>query len=112
MKAAGAVVILAAACAPAAARVALQPDAAVTPETRLALWQGPRADTLRGVQVGDSVVSGVPLAQPTLCDSCRVKLPLAGIDSVLQLPPARNRLAPAAVAAALAGFVGIWMWSD
>jgi hypothetical protein len=108
-----AVLVLAVACAPAATRVTLQPGAAVTPEQRLALWQGPRVDTLHAIQVGDSTLSGVPAAQPILCDSCRVTLPLVTVDSILELPPERSRFAPAAVAAAaVVGFAGIWMWSD
>lgn len=105
--------LLIVACAPGAQRLVLQPGAPVTPEQRLALWQGPSADTLHGVQVGDSTVSGVPIAQPAFCDSCRVTFPLANVDSVLALPPGHSRLAPAAVAAAaVAGFAGIWVWSD
>jgi hypothetical protein len=108
MKLLMAVLVLAVACAPAATHVTLQPGVAVTPEQRMA-----RVDTLHGIQVGDSTLSGIPAAEPTICDSCRVTLPLADVDSVLALPPGRSRLAPAAVAAAaVLSMAGIWAWSD
>ena len=113
MKLLMAVLVLAVACAPAATRVTLQPGVAVTPEQRMALWQGPQVDTLHYIQVGDSVLSGIPAAEPTICDSCRVTLPLADIDSVFALPPGRSRLVPAAAAAAaVLSMAGIWAWSD
>jgi hypothetical protein len=114
MKLLMAVLVFAVACAPAATtRVTLQPGVAVAPEQRMTLWQGPRADTLHGIQVGDSTLSGIPAAEPALCDSCRVTLPLASVDSVLALPPGRSRLASVAVAAAaVLSMAGIWAWSD
>ncbi|HET8634242.1 MAG TPA: hypothetical protein VFL88_08855 [Gemmatimonadales bacterium] len=113
MKLPVALLVLAVACAPAAARVSLQPGAAVEPEQRLALWQGVQVDTLHGVQVSDSTLSGVPVWQPASCDSCRVVLPLGAIDSVLELPHGRSTLVPAAAAVVgAAAMAGIWAWSD
>lgn len=105
--------VLVVACAPAAARITLQPGASMEPEQRLALWQGEQVDTLHGVQVSDSALSGIPAWQATDCDSCRIVLPLATIDSVFELPQRRSGLAPAAAAAVgAAAMAGIWMWSD
>jgi hypothetical protein len=113
MKLVAGLLVLLLACAPAAARVTLQPGTAMTPEQRLALWQGGQVDTLHGVQVGDSTLSGVPAWQPTTCDSCRIVRPLATIDSVFELPPKGSGLAPAAAAAVgAAAMAGIWAWSD
>jgi hypothetical protein len=113
MKLLAAALILAVACAPAPARVALQPGVAVAPDQRLAFWQGPRVDSLQSVQVTDSTVSGIPTGQPTSCDSCRIELPLATVDSVFALPQRRSVLAPAATAlVGAAAMAGIWAWSD
>ena len=35
-----------------------------------------------GVIVGADSISGVPFRQPVECDSCRLALPFAGVDSV------------------------------
>jgi hypothetical protein len=113
MKLVAGLLVLVVACAPSAARVTLQPGAAMTPEQRLALWRGAQVDTLHGVQVSDSTLSGIPVWQHTTCDSCRIVLPLASVDSVFELPQQRSALAPAAAAAlGAAAMAGIWAWSD
>ena len=104
--------ILIAGCAPAAERVTVQPGVAVAPDQQLALWQGAQVDTLHGVQVSDSILSGIPAWQPSACDSCRIALPLATVDSVFALPKGRNGLTAAAAAVGAAAMAGIWMWSD
>jgi hypothetical protein len=113
MKMIAGMALLIVACATPAQQVTLQPGVAVAPEQRLALWQGPQVDTLHGVRASDSTLSGVPVWQPISCDSCRIVLPLATIDSVFKLPRRRSGLAPAATAVVgAAAMAGIWAWSE
>ena len=49
---------------------------------QLEIWRGRKARTLHAVLQTRDSLSGVPVHRPPSCDSCRVTLPLAEIDSV------------------------------
>jgi hypothetical protein len=105
--------VLIAACVPSAQRVGLAPGVVIEPGQVLAVWHADTADTLRAVQVTDSLVTGIPYSDPVECDSCRVTWPLAEIDSATDLASRRDQLMPGALsAAAVAAFAGIWIWSS
>ena len=46
------------------------------------VWQGERRLQLHAVRVERDSVSGVPFQKPADCDSCRISLPSATVDSL------------------------------
>ncbi len=104
--------VLASGCMPAPQRVSLVPGVAVAPERELAIWRGAHADTLHVIRLTDSTVSGVPLQAPPDCDSCRINLVLAQVDSTTRTHPPRHWLSLALPAAAAVAFAGVWTWGD
>jgi len=55
------------------------------------VWVAGRAYLLHGLTVEGDTVSGVPEAEPTDCQACRVRLALAGVDSV-RVPSTAKRM--------------------
>ena len=59
------------------------PVPSVLPERQqVQVWQGRHALLLHAVRLTSDAVSGIPFVQPAACDSCRVSLPHAAIDSL------------------------------
>jgi len=46
------------------------------------VWTGKSTRVLHGVTVDADTVRGVPFQLPLSCDTCRVVLPLAAVDSI------------------------------
>lgn len=103
---------LLAGCVPAPRPIILQPVFPVPPDQPVALWRGAIVDTVRGLQITDSMITGVPLSVGT-CDSCILALPRAEVDSAFEIAPKPPVGRVAAILAAVAGaFVGVWAWSE
>jgi hypothetical protein len=52
------------------------------PRQQVQVWQDDRAVVWHGVRQARDSLSGIPYHRPLECDSCRVSLPLAAVDSV------------------------------
>jgi hypothetical protein len=52
------------------------------PRQQVQLWQEDKAHQVHGVVVDPDSISGIPFARPLECDSCRITLPRAELDSV------------------------------
>lgn len=64
-------------------RVSMPPaPASFEPRQELEVWRGRAALTLHGVRVAGDSLTGVPIWKPPDCDSCRVSVPVSGIDSI------------------------------
>jgi hypothetical protein len=74
---------------------------------QLEIWQGRKARTLHAVVQGRDSLSGVPVHRPPGCDSCRVSLPLAEIDSVRAVSVERAALATHALVLGFAALVAV-----
>jgi hypothetical protein len=59
----------------------LEPGA-LRPRQQAQLWQGDKAYRVHGVVVGADSISGIPFVRALECDSCRITLPRAEVDSV------------------------------
>ena len=46
------------------------------------MWQGQASQQWHAVQVTDSTVSGISFVKPVECDTCRVSVPRATVDSI------------------------------
>lgn len=46
------------------------------------LWSGGQARVLHAVRIDSDSIHGVPFQLPPTCDSCRVAIPLAAVDSL------------------------------
>lgn len=54
----------------------------IGPREQVTVFHGRQATRLHGVRLGPDSLSGVPFFKPPGCDSCRVAIPRAQIDSV------------------------------
>lgn len=63
-------------------RITLPPDTVLASRQQVQLWQGTRARVLHAVRVTPDSLLGIPFQKPPSCDSCRVTLARAQIDSV------------------------------
>jgi len=54
----------------------------LAPRQQVEVWSGGKARRWHAVQVGPDSISGIPFVQATTCDSCRIALPRAAVDSV------------------------------
>jgi hypothetical protein len=52
------------------------------PRQQAQIWQGDKAHRVHGVVVGRDSISAIPFARPLECDSCRITLPRAEVDSL------------------------------
>jgi hypothetical protein len=70
------------ACTVGPRRVELPTPQPLAPRQQLEVWRERKARTLHAVVQTRDSLSGVPVHRPPSCDSCRVTLALAEIDSV------------------------------
>jgi len=83
------------------------------PRQQLEVWRGRQARTLHAVVQTKDSLSGVPVYRPPSCDSCRVTLALAEIDSVRVVSVERAALmAHALVLGFTAAALFSWSRSD
>ncbi len=52
------------------------------PRQQVQVWSGATARRWHAVRIGPDSISGIPFVQPTSCDSCRIVLPRAAVDSI------------------------------
>src|SRR5258708_22325130 len=58
------------------------PLGALPARKQVQVWQGGTALRWHAVRVGADSVSGIPFQRPVACDSCRIALPRASVDSL------------------------------
>ena len=54
----------------------------LSPRQQVQVWSGATARRWHAVRVGPDSISGIPFVRSTTCDSCRIALPRAAVDSV------------------------------
>jgi hypothetical protein len=54
----------------------------LSPRQQVQVWSGDRAQQWHAVVVTNDSVSGIPFVRPVSCDSCRLALPRAAVDSL------------------------------
>jgi hypothetical protein len=81
------------------------PPESYEPRQELEIWRGSEAITLHGVRVAADNLSGVPLWRPPDCDSCRIAVPLATVDSVRMVRTERSWMFLASLPFAMLGAV-------
>ncbi|HEX5004575.1 MAG TPA: hypothetical protein VFV65_04625 [Gemmatimonadales bacterium] len=77
-------VVLLAAWLPACVRweaATIAPESTLPANRQFKVWIGGTATELRAVRVSRDSLSGLPIGAPARCDSCRVSVPLAVVDS-------------------------------
>ena len=63
-------------------RVDIVPATAIAPRQVVQIWHGGQDEEWHGVQFTEDSVIGVPYIKRLDCDSCRMALPRAAVDSV------------------------------
>jgi len=74
--------VLAAACGAGWHRPAQLEPGELSPRQQVEVWSGGTVRRWHAVQVGSDSISGVPFMRPTDCDSCRIAVPRAAVDSI------------------------------
>ena len=69
-------------CGPGWHRTDPAPGTALAPTDQFLVHHGGRTDRLHALQVTDDSVAGIPWLKPIDCDSCRIALPRASVDSI------------------------------
>ena len=83
------------------------------PRQEVEIWRGSKATTLHGVQVRNDSLSGVPLWRPPECDSCRIVMPVRGIDSLRTVNTERSWIIVASLPFVALGMVAAaWALND
>ncbi len=77
-----AVAVLSAACGAGWHRPEQVTPGSLAPRQQVQVWSGGSARQWHAVRVGPDSISGIPFTQATTCDSCRIALPRAAVDSV------------------------------
>jgi hypothetical protein len=94
----GLIEAFAAACAPSPQQMPIPAESTdLKPRQEVEVWHGSKAITLHGVRVRSDSLSGVPLWRPPDCDSCRVGMPLRGVDSLRTVSTERSWMILASV---------------
>ena len=77
------------------------PSGSLRPRQQVQVWTGGRMLRLHGVIVGADTVSGVPFLKSLDCDSCRVRIERAEVDSLRIGEPVDSFWKTAALGAAI-----------
>lgn len=100
-------------CAGAPRVVPLTPAPIFKPRQQVEVWGGDQTTTLHAVRVVEDEVTGVAYWKPVDCDSCRVSIPLEGVDSIRAVAGERSAIVVVASAVAAAAVVLIvWRASE
>lgn len=59
-----------------------EPRQAINPRQQVQVWTAGRAQRWHGLEVTGDSVSGIPFQQALSCDSCRIAMPAAAVDSI------------------------------
>lgn len=78
----GLLLLLLAGCGPGWHRTEVAPDTALEARDQFLVHHGGAVDRWHAVRVTNDSVIGIPWLQPIDCDSCRVALPRASVDSI------------------------------
>jgi hypothetical protein len=62
------------------------------PRQQAQVWSAGEVRRWHALRIAADTVSGVPYLEPPDCDSCRVALPLSGVDSIRTGDPVRGFL--------------------
>lgn len=79
----------------------------LAPRQQVQVWRGGQALHWHAVHVGPDSVSGIPYFQPLRCDSCRLAVPRATVDSIRLGDPVDGFWKSVALVAGLTLGVGI-----
>ncbi|HTK55589.1 MAG TPA: hypothetical protein VL295_02110 [Gemmatimonadales bacterium] len=79
---AGLLVLFLASCGPGWHRTDVVPGTALEARDQFLIHHGTTTDRWHAVKVSEDSVIGIPWLQPIECDSCRVALPRASVDSI------------------------------
>jgi len=60
----------------------LSPADSLLPRQQVQVWSGGQASLWHAVRIGDDSIRGVPYHLPPTCDSCRVAIARASVDSL------------------------------
>jgi hypothetical protein len=77
-------------CGPGWHRTDPAPGTALSQRDQFLIHHGDSADRWHAVQISDDSVAGIPWLKPINCDSCRVALPRARVDSIRAGHPVRG----------------------
>jgi hypothetical protein len=66
------------------------PSGALPPRQQVQVWQGGRARQWHAVRLEADSISGIPFIASPDCDSCRVSVPRAAVDSLRLGSPVRG----------------------
>lgn len=72
--------------------VALTPNTALKPRQQVEIWRGGNSRTLHAVRLTNDSISGVPIHLSPQCDTCRVAIPTATVDSTRVVNGERSAL--------------------
>lgn len=88
---------LLASCGPGWHRVEMTPTPDLDPLTQYLVHHGAVADRWHALRITSDSVSGVSFLKPIECDSCRMAIPLASVDSIREGHPTAGLLKGAGV---------------
>ncbi|MEP6745313.1 MAG: hypothetical protein ABJB33_07420, partial [Gemmatimonadota bacterium] len=71
-------------------RTELTPETALGPRDQFLIHHGANVDRWHAVQVSEDSIAGIPWLKPADCDSCRLALPRASVDSIRLGHPAQG----------------------
>ena len=90
----------------------MSPSGPLPPRQQVQLWTGGRMLRVHGVIVGADTVSGIPFLKSLDCDSCRVRIERAEVDSLRLGEPVGGFWKTAALGAAVGLIVLCSRWCD
>jgi hypothetical protein len=107
----GLLAIFIAGCAPSNALLTPPYPAALKPRQEVAVWMHDSVLHLHSVRIRSDTLSGVPILRPPECDSCRMAVPLASVDSLTRASTERGAILAFAIPILTAFAVLLW-WAS
>ncbi|HTY05820.1 MAG TPA: hypothetical protein VMC86_04830 [Gemmatimonadales bacterium] len=83
-----------------------------SPRQQVEVWQGDSARRWHAVRVSDDSVSGIPFLRPIDCDSCRIAIARASVDSVRLGDPVGGFWLGVAAFVVVPALVVAWIFRD
>jgi hypothetical protein len=82
---------------------------AFAPREQVKVWTMGRSSRLQAVRIDGDSISGTPYQTPPSCDSCRVAIPLAEVDSIQtgKSPEAMSMILIIGIPTVVLGFLAV-----